>query len=682
MTPASSDTAAPAAATPTDAGRGRRSALLVRPAVAVALLIVGAAAVRIWIGHSVVTPWISPDETIYGLLGRTLYRSGRLAIENAHSDFYSLVYPVLIGGPLAWASPETGYAVAKALGAAAMSLTAVPAYLWTCSVASRRAAVIVAALTLALPALSYSALLMSETVFYPLAAAAAWAMARALVAPGRERALVLAGLTAACILTRLQGLVLIAVFPVAALLHEGGVRRLGRHAAAFVGLGSLVVGWAAFRLIRGGGALGAYTTVASGGYHVGAAVRFVVYHAGDLGLLVGFLPLWAAALLWFELRRLTPTQRAALAVATAFSLLIVLQVGTFTSRYVGHLAERDLIAAAPPLFVCFAIWLRLGAPRARARVAAVVLAGLGTLYAWPLHTLLTAAALPDAAALVTPFKLVGQSSVTTQQALLDGAGAVAALVLWLTPASLLRAAPLVLVALLGAESVVAERYAADQARLLQATTLGTNLRWVDAAAHGPVTYLYGGKGSWPSIWGTLFWNRRVDRVLALPGATLLGPAPGDRADVLPDGTVLVDGRPATPRFAVLSSALQIVGAAVADAGRSPDGTPVPRRLWRVDAPLRLRALTTGFQPNGDIYGSASVHAFRCPGFLEVTLLVKQDGRVNLYRDDEFYDGFRVRAPETLQLRIPSGPGARGTCSFGVTSTGLLGSVSVAFQPSR
>ena len=97
-------------------GRSRRGLAGLVVGGLVALSILG----RVLLGRDIPTPWIAPDEMIYGLLGRTLYDSGRLAIENAHSDFYSLVYPALIGGPLAWLSPHRGYEVAKALGATTM----------------------------------------------------------------------------------------------------------------------------------------------------------------------------------------------------------------------------------------------------------------------------------------------------------------------------------------------------------------------------------------------------------------------------------------------------------------------------------------------------------------------------------------------------------------------------------
>ena len=320
---------------------------------------------RILLGREIPTPWIAPDEMIYGIVGRTLYSSGRLAIENADSDFYSLVYPALIGGPLAWLSPHRGYEVAKALGAISMSLAAVPAYLWARSVVSKRAAVLVAALTLALPALAYSGLLMTETVFYPLLVAlllglGADARRADAAQPAAPRGARGGGRAHAAPGGRAR-----------AGLPDGGAPRRGRAARAvprrfaitFLGFGGIIAAWLIWRLSEGGGALGAYTAAASGGYHPIPIVRYVFYHGGDLVLLTGFFPACAAALLWFERRALSAEARAVLAVATALSLWLVLQVGVFASHYVGHLAERDMIAAAPPLFLCLAVWLELGAPR-------------------------------------------------------------------------------------------------------------------------------------------------------------------------------------------------------------------------------------------------------------------------------------------------------------------------------
>jgi hypothetical protein len=671
MTSRSLDTAVPASSARPFAPVAARAALAVGALVAVSI------AGRIWLGRSVPTPWISPDEVIYALLGRTLYSDGRLAILNAHSDFYSLVYPALIGPPLAWLGGGRGYAVAKGIGAVAMSLAAVPMYLWARSLVGARSAILVAGLTLALPALSYTGYLMTETVFYPLLALAAWLMARTIVEPTPRRQALLVGVVALAALTRVQAIVLIAVFPTAVLLSRSQLRR---YAVAFAGFAGLVVVWAVWRLVHGGGALGAYTTAASGGYHVGAAARFVFYHLGDLVLMTGFLPVGAAALLWFERRRLRPEARATLAVATALSLWLVLQVGVFASRYVGHLAERDLIAAAPPLFLCLVLWLELGAPRTSRRVATVGVAGAACVFAWPLHTLVTPEALPDSPTVAAVFRAVGTAPLGQQQLLVDGGVALAALVLALAPPRILRVVPLLLVALLGLESVVAANTTAAAAGRIRDTLVGPTPGWVDRATTAPVTMLYSQAEEWNIVWETLFWNERVRHVFALPGAEVIGPAPGGRATLDADGIVRRHGSAVRSPYTLVPAAVQVLGTRVADAGNGLAGVPVGLTLWRTDGPLRVVGHTTGLQPNGDIYKAATMKAQGCPGTLDLTLVGKQDEAISVYRDGRLWRAFRAAPRQVITLSVPSTPGIRGRCAFGVTTTGLLGTTQFAFRP--
>jgi Dolichyl-phosphate-mannose-protein mannosyltransferase len=643
----------------------------------VGTLIAVSIAGRIWFGRSVPTPWISPDEVIYALLGRTLYADGRLAILNAHSDFYSLVYPALIGSPLAWLGSGRGYAVAKAIGAVAMSLAAVPMYVWARSLVGARSAVLVAGLTLALPALTYSGFLMTETAFYPLLALAAWTMARTIVRPTPRRQALLVGLVALAALTRLQAIVLVVVFPTAVLLSRTSLRR---YAGVFGGFAALVGVWAIWRLVHGGAALGAYTEVASGGYHVGTAVRFVFYHLGDVVLMTGFLPAGAAALLWFERRRLTAEARATLAVTTALTIWLVLQVGVFASRYVGHLAERDLIAAAPPLFLCLVLWLELGAPRTRRRVAIVGLAGAACVFAWPLHTLLKPDALPDSPTVAALYRAVGTAPLGQQQLLIDGGVAVAAILLALAPLRLLRLTPLLLVALLALESVAAADSTSAAAGRIRDTLVGPTPGWVDKATTAPVTMLYSEAEEWNVVWETLFWNRRVQHVYALPGAEVIGPAPGGRATLAPDGTLRRKGSPVVSSYTLAPAAVQVVGKRVADAGYGLAGVPVGLSLWRTEGPLRVVGHTTGLQPNGDIYESATMNALGCPGTMELTLVSKQQEAISLYRDGRFWRTVRASPPQVIHLSIPSRPGVRGRCAFGVTTTGLLGTTQFEFRP--
>ena len=92
--------------------------------------------------------------------------------------------------------------------------------------------------------------------------------------------------------------------------------------------------------------------------------------------------------------------------------------------------------------------------------------------------------------------------------------------------------------------------------------------------------------------------------------------------------MLVAGRPLPQRYAVAELGLLANGTAIADAGTSPGGIVAPWRLWQLDAPLTLVGRTSGIQANGDIYRSATVHAFSCPATLHLTLLAKQDEQID------------------------------------------------------
>ncbi len=552
-----------------------------------------------------------------------------------------------------------------------MSLAAVPAYLWARSIVSKRAAVLVAALTLALPALAYSGLLMTETVFYPLLVLVCWIAALTLVAPTRRNQLLLVGLVAAAVLTRLQAGVLVLVFPTAALLAGVGLRALPRRfAIAFLGFGGIIAAWLIWRLSEGGGALGAYTAAASGGYHLISIIRFVFYHGGDLVLLTGFFPACAAALLWFERRGLSAEARAALSVATALSLWLVLQVGVFASHYVGHLAERDMIAAAPPLFLCLAVWLELGAPRTIRRTLLVSGVALVAVLAWPLHTLLAPAALPDAAGLI-PIHRLGH-----QRLLLDGGLLLAALVLILAPRRVLRAVPYVLIALLGAGSVIGRAVrgdagaplAADDARA--ASGLDRRLR------EGPDGSAVRRQAPVACGLGVAVLEPQARRRVRAPRREADRAGAGRYVALSNSGTVLVAGRALPQRYAVAELGLLANGTPIADAGTSPGGIVAPWRLWQLDGPLTLAGRAVGSSERGHL-PECDRPRLQLPRHV-ATDAPRQAGRA----DRALPAGKPLPTPERearhepikeLHLVVPSMPSAQGPCNFMIRSTGLLGS---------
>src|SRR5439155_4897841 len=111
----------------------RRGPLRLRPSwqpVVVAGLVLVPTYVRWLAARHAPSPWFTPDEQTYGLIGEGLWRHGRYEILGHQPQFLSLVYPLLAGLPLSMHDAERGYAALKVVQAIVMSLVAVPVYLW------------------------------------------------------------------------------------------------------------------------------------------------------------------------------------------------------------------------------------------------------------------------------------------------------------------------------------------------------------------------------------------------------------------------------------------------------------------------------------------------------------------------------------------------------------------------
>ncbi len=163
-----------------------------------------------------------------------------------------------------------------------------------------------ATLSVLSPALSYSGLIMSEALYYPLVACALFALARAVQEPGLFRlGLMLAAVTVAAAV-RLQALVLLPTFATALGLNAvlGRDRRALRQAllvlagAAVAGVAALVA-WVAtgHGSVSWNAILGAYEVVGADAPGVSAVAEEVVWSAGGVVLLSFGIPLLATALL-------------------------------------------------------------------------------------------------------------------------------------------------------------------------------------------------------------------------------------------------------------------------------------------------------------------------------------------------------------------------------------------------
>ncbi len=653
---------------------------------ALVALVLLSTAFRAWAAVEVPVPWIAPDEMVYGMLGRSLWLHGSLAILGGPTPYYSLLTPLLAGFPLAAFGLGTGYDLLQGLQAFVMSLAAVPVYLWARTLVPRWSALTAAALTLATPVLAYSGLVMTEVLFYPLLVTAAWAGAAAIARPTRvNQILLLAAFVAVCA-TRIQAIVLVPALVTAALLDAFLARswgRLRRQLPAAVGLAVLLAGWAVWRLATGKGALGGYDVVASTSYSVGAAARFVLYHGASLLILCGLFPLAAVAVKLVEgLRRGEQDEgvRAYLAVTASLCVWMVVEVGAFASRYSDRIVERNLIGLAPVLFIGLVLWLARGPDGGYVVRGAVAAGALAVLLLLPVRRYVDIYGMHDALTLIPMFKLSTLTSLSTMAWVYRAVAVAAAAAFVFVPRRGLQWVPFALIVALVAASVVSSRFVVDEARAQQRAFLGADPSWADHAGGSRIAYLYDGEPSWPGVWETVFFNTNIDRVYDLNVATVPGPLPQDDVTVRPDGTVV--GQPshlARTRYAIVSNWIKLHGerrGEVTQQGLNQTGLV----LWKLEQPLRLRTWISGLEPNGDISGEARLVAYNCKsGTFSVTLLIKQAEIVDISIDGNPVRHLEFPGPTTWHGDLPVPERAGGTCTLTVKPTGLAGTTVFEFH---
>ncbi|HEU0337248.1 MAG TPA: hypothetical protein VFR43_11870 [Gaiellaceae bacterium] len=646
--------------------------------------------------QALTAPWIAPDEMTYGLLGQSFWESGELAIRGQATAYYSLLYPALIGGPLALGDLATGIAVVQVLQALVMSTVALVAFGWGRTFLDSRLALVAAVLSVLPPALVYSGLLMSEALYYPVVMLCLAALARTLVAPSAfTQGMLLAAVTVAAAV-RLQALILLPVLVTAALLDAwfarsaATLRRLAPTLllvllAALVGLATA----AATEGFNWQTVLGAYGTVAEEAPGPWRVLRELVWHTGGLYLLALGVPLLAAVALGIEAARdgeRDPDVRAFLAATLAYSAWLVVQVALFASRYVDHVAERYLVTAAPPLLLALCLWLARGAPRPRAAVVAAA-AAVVAVAAIPVRRVAADTAAHDLFTTLPLLDLSDAWSPGGARAALVAVAAALALVFAVLPRRWLPAAVLCLAVGYVGISAVASRDVARFSEREQEKAFGTaEPDWVDRAAagsDGDVTLLNSGDRDWPSVARMLFWNERIRSVVRLPDASAYGPIPQREVSPRPTGE-LVDaaGRTVTADLVAAPSTLLLEGEKIAE---SPVTSEQPgASLWRAGSPVRVRQRVEGLNANGDFAGAVRVSVFGCgPGALALTLLGKSGKPV-----DVSVDGFPLTTirplPNTLwEGEVPAPPYADGTsrCVYELDGHGLVGSTRIEFVPS-
>jgi hypothetical protein len=611
-----------------------------------------------------------PDEAIYADRALTFWHRGVLPLLHGSGAGYGVLYPLLAGAPLSVGKFSTGYASLKLLQALVVSLAAVPVFAYGRRLMPAPWALAAAALTVTSPLLLYSGLVMTEVLFYPLAALTLLAVARAIATASIRDQSVALVLIAAAVLTRVQAVAFVVVFAAAIVVDALSARDRSRVRAFWPTWLVLLV--AAIASAAAPGLFGSYAGTLRGSYPLGSALRLTFDHASYIVLSTGILPAAALLLLLASAlrgRERDPAARALLAVTACTAVVVTVQVGFFAARYAPHLLGRDLATLPPLLFLTLALWCSRGAPRTLVSATIAAFSLLCVLLLAPWDRLVDANALPDTFDVAILYRLNGHGPAN----IVTIASLVALGLFVLLPKRAAPVLPLLVLLMLATSSVVASNEISSLVGTAQAGLVGSPPDWIDRNADGKVAYLYNGEAYWNGVWQERFWNHRIDRVYSVWPATVPGPM-AQTAITIPD-----DGRlPITERYVVATDPARFIGTRVAHLAQTGlDVTGLT--LWRLDGAPRLSMVTQGIQPNGDMTGAAYLNVYDCAGgALQLTLLPKATHVLQILLDGkevvrqsisgEVWHG-SVRVPPSTRKR---------NCTFSIVGQSLLGSTRIDF----
>jgi hypothetical protein len=596
----------------------------------VAAVIVAAVVVRVLLGDRVAAPVVLCDEFIYANLAKNLAEHGRYLFRGV-PQHQSFVYPPLIAPAWLADSMGTTYFLAKAVGAAAMSLTALPVYLWGRRVASPAYALVAAVLSLLLPAFFYSGLLMTEAAFLPAFVLAAYALALALERPTLARQLLALAAVAVAVGVRVQGLALLLVIPTAALAKAGldlragvgranvrlSLRRLWPTGLVLAGGALVYVAYKALRRAPLSSGLGPYESLARKHYPLVETAKWAVKHLAELGLALGLVPVSALiVLLWCSLRgtRTSDAERAFLAVVCASIVWLLVEVGAFAASVTPFVFERYTFYLQPLLVLAFVVWLARGLPRPLVGTAVATAVPILLLLTLRLRTVIV----PDVVNGVTVDSLYKLSrhlpGGLEELKWAIGAGALLGAFLFAVCARRLAgvALPLLLALYLVAASKPALSDVESASRSTRAYA-GSDASWVVRAIGRDRRAVYvntptAGSGPSDVLLETEFWNPNLTGVYGVGGGeicplpetpTVTHTATGVIAPPLPEG---VD-------HAIVDRRVPFSGRFVASGGPGDQ----PLALYRVGRSLRIGSLTSGLFADGWMGEQASYSIFATRG---------------------------------------------------------------------
>jgi hypothetical protein len=476
----------------------RRAAVLDR-ALAWKLALGGVVAVsvvaRTWSGWQHVTPFYFPDESTYASLSRSL-AAGHLPSVRGHvAHFPSLLEPLLTAPAWWFGSLETGYRITQTIGAVAISTTALLVWWGARRLGAQRGpALAAAALAVAIPDAGYGGWVLSEPFAYPLFVGTVVAGAASLARPSRSAQLLFVTFALAAAFARLQLIVLVPAYFVAALL----LRRLRAQRATAIALvaGAALVA-VAVAGFYGTSRIGAFSPAEAGrtGLVLALAGGWIVVPAGLLGLAGAWL------------QPSNPEQRAFAAFAVAAGGGVLLEAVLYGDTSLVH--ERYAFYVLPLLFLGFAMHASRGWPwlRVHALLALTMLlvASSVTLAGWSTaHSLLLLA-------LVRLQQLTGSAGAAgLAVALVAGLLSLGSILLaWRRSTAAVATCGIVFCV---AASALVTSLDARNSRAMKSVYLPAGANWIS----GPATIVLGSAAR-PDVFQQLFWNRNARTLALLPG---------------------------------------------------------------------------------------------------------------------------------------------------------------------
>lgn len=459
------------------------------------------------------TPTFFPDEYIYGAIGRSLGSDGRPLIRDQVARFPALLEPLLAAPLWRFLPTSTAYHLVQVENALFMSLAVFPAYLLARRLDLGRAfALVCAAGAVALPDLSFANYVLADPVAYPLVLAALYTGVCALERPRPRLQLLFLGFAGLATAARVQYVVLLPAFLLAAVAVDGRSARRSQRlplcaVALLAGL-SLAVGPSRV--------LGYYAAI--GNLHIGLGL--LQWAALDVLFLAvaGGIVLVPGAVVGFATPR-SRGEKAFTALVVTYAVLLLVEAGAYASNGSARFQERYLFTLLPLIPVAFCLYLRRGRPG-----RLVVLAAAAMLVALTARLPLAGYAAgtgstdsPLLSALLFAQRhlgVAGASSLVAAYAALAGAFAVG--VAWRGGGGV---ALIVAGAFFISVSVAATSSAIDESRFVARQYLTSTPSWIDDAGVVDVTAVQTPYGPPAALTEQLFWNRSVQREVVLANAT-------------------------------------------------------------------------------------------------------------------------------------------------------------------